>query len=109
LLAVKQVFERPAAFGYRLPKSALYTPYRTRSIPVTSTIPDLSDWALAQGTHLKALKLLNPWLRSDALTIAPGKSYTILIPRDEKAAEALDAAHGIERADSTAAVQDSIE
>lgn len=111
LLAVKQVFERPAAFGYRLPKSTLYTPYRTRSVQVTSSILNLADWALAQGTHLKALKLLNPWLRSDALTVAPGKSYAILVPRDEKAADAIDAANGIEAADSTAvegAVQDSI-
>ena len=43
--------------------------------------------------------------------MAPGKSYAILVPRDEKAANAIDAANGIEVADSTAvegAVQDSI-
>lgn len=110
LLAVKEVFERPAMYGYRLPLSAIYTPYRTRSVVVQSTIPDLAVWARTQGTHLKALKLLNPWLRANALTVAPGKSYSVLVPRDERAGAALDKANGMSAPpDSTAAVQDSIE
>ena len=49
---------------------------------VTSSIPNLADWALEQGINYKILKTLNPWLRAKSLTVSSGKSYAIQLPVD---------------------------
>jgi hypothetical protein len=80
ILAIKHVFEAPAEHGFDLPAEAMYAPYETRSIIVDQTIEDLAAFAIEQGTNLKGLKTLNPWLRDDRLPISTGNSYEILIP-----------------------------
>ena len=80
LLAIKEVFEHPVRYGFDLAPDEVYAPYLVREIEVTKTINDLADFALEQGTNLKALKALNPWLCADFLPISIGNSYTILIP-----------------------------
>lgn len=80
LLAIKHVFEAPAAHGFDLPADALYAPFETRTITVDQTIEDLAHFATSQGTHLKALKTLNPWLTDDRLPISTGNSYDIKLP-----------------------------
>lgn len=80
LLAIKHVFEEPAEHGFDLPADAMYAPYETRTIVVDKTIEDLAAFAIEQGTNLKGLKTLNPWLRDDRLPISTGNSYEILIP-----------------------------
>ena len=47
---------------------------------VKSSIDDLSGFALEQGANLKALKTLNPWLRSGQLTVAANDSIAIELP-----------------------------
>lgn len=82
LLAIKHIFESPADHGFDLPSDALYTPFETRTIVVDETIEDLASFATQQGTHLKALKTLNPWLIDDRLPISVGNSYTIRLPKN---------------------------
>lgn len=81
LLAVKVIFQSPDRYGFALKTEALYEPYATESLLVTESIQDLAVFALSQGTHLKALKTLNPWLRSSRLTVASGDTLTLLKPR----------------------------
>ena len=80
LLAIKAIFEDPESFGFSIQPEALYQPYQTRTVWATSSIDDLSAFALGQGANLKALKTLNPWLRSSALTVAPNDSIAIELP-----------------------------
>jgi hypothetical protein len=80
LLAIKEVFEHPARFGFDLSPEDVYAPYEVRELEVSKTINDLAAFAREQGTNLKALKALNPWLRDDFLPISIGNSYTILLP-----------------------------
>lgn len=80
LLAIKEVFESPLDFGYDIPPTEQYAPYETESLTVSKTISNLAEFAVGQGTSLKALKLLNPWLRDDFLPISTGNSYEILLP-----------------------------
>jgi hypothetical protein len=80
LLAIKQVFEAPAAHGFEMPATAMYEPFDTETIVVDQTIEDLASFARAHGTHLKALKTLNPWLIDDRLPISTGNSYDIQLP-----------------------------
>lgn len=82
LLAIKHVFESPAEHGFDLPPEVLYPPHVTRSMTVEATIEDLAAFAAHHGTHLKALKTLNPWLVDDRLPISQGNQYDILLPAD---------------------------
>lgn len=80
LLAIKEVFEDPARFGFDLADEALYPPFEVREVEVSQTIPNLAEFAREQGTNLKALKALNPWLTDDFLPISAGNSYRIALP-----------------------------
>lgn len=80
LLAIKAIFEDPESFGFSIQADALYQPYATRTVWVKAPIEDLSAFALEQGANLKALKTLNPWLRSSRLTVAVGDSIAIEMP-----------------------------
>jgi hypothetical protein len=80
LLAIKAIFEDPESFGFSIEADALYQPYATRTVWVKAPIEDLSTFALDEGANLKALKTLNPWLRSSRLTVAAGDSIAIEMP-----------------------------
>lgn len=80
LLAIKAIFESPEEFGFAIEEEALYAPYATRTAWVSETVPNLAEFALDSGINLKVLKTLNPWLRSDQLTVAPGDSIAISLP-----------------------------
>ena len=84
ILAVKQLLADPTAYGFMLDESDLYPPYQTVGVKITSSIPNLADWALEQGINYKILKTLNPWLRANSLTVSSGKSYVIQLPVDSK-------------------------
>jgi membrane-bound lytic murein transglycosylase D len=80
LLAIKEVFEDPKRFGFELAADDLYPALATKEVEVDQTISDLSAFAREQGTTLKALKALNPWLTDDFLPISAGNSYRIALP-----------------------------
>jgi len=80
ILAFKYLMENADQFGFKLENEETYQPVQTRSITVDSSIPNLADFAIEQGTNYKTLRLLNPWLRSRALTVKSGKSYIIELP-----------------------------
>lgn len=79
ITAFKVILENPEDFGYSLSQNDLYSMENTYSISVDSTLRDLTDFALSQGTTLKELKRLNPWLRSNSLTATLEKPYTITL------------------------------
>ena len=80
ILAFKQLVGDAQRFGYVVDKTDAYKPYRTREITVTSSIPNLAQWAIDNGTTYRMVKTLNPWLRERKLTVKTGKSYEIAIP-----------------------------
>ena len=80
LLAIKAIFEDPASFGFSIDPEALYAPYVTRTVWAKSSLDDLAQFSKEAGSNLKALKILNPWLRSDRLTVAEGDSVSIEFP-----------------------------
>lgn len=84
ILAIKTIFEKPEVYGYRIAPHLLYAPLKTKSLPVSSSIPDLSAFAKSENISYHTLKELNPWLRSNSLTIkTPGKSYILQLPEKE--------------------------
>ncbi|MGV9011768.1 MAG: lytic transglycosylase domain-containing protein [Flavobacteriales bacterium] len=82
VLAMKAIISDPERYGFHLRQRDLYPPYKTRSVDVSGAVDDLNDFAVRQGTDYKTLKLLNPWLRDNALTNASKKTYTVLLPAE---------------------------
>lgn len=80
ILAIKEIFEHPDKYGFKLKAEHLYHPEPLRHIEVSATIPDLVTFAKEQGSNYKILKRHNPWLRQNRLTVKKGKSYQIALP-----------------------------
>jgi len=82
ILALKEIMENPEKYGYEIPKHHLYKQESLQQMLVEQNIKSLVDFALDQGINYKTLKIHNPWLRSNSLTIKrKGNSYTLLIPQ----------------------------
>ena len=81
ILAFKLITENPKQYGFQISDDGWYQPLDYKTVTVTESITDLAAFAVSQGTNLKMLKYYNPWLRSNTLTISPGNSYVIKLPR----------------------------
>lgn len=79
IMALKLLMENPTAYGFDPSSMELYEPIETRKVEVSESIDDLAVWARENGSNLRMLKVLNPWLISDKLTIA-GSSFIIELP-----------------------------
>ena len=80
ILAFKLLVGEAQKYGYIVGSSDSYKPIKTRTISVSSNIPNLAQFAIDNGTTYRALKQLNPWLRERKLTVKAGKTYEIAIP-----------------------------
>lgn len=80
ILAMKSIFENPQAYGFHISNQDLYPPVPVATLTVNTSIADLSTFAIKNGTTLKMLRELNPWLRKNTLSNPRGKSYSILVP-----------------------------
>lgn len=82
LVAIKEILSRPSDFGFYLEEEDGYPPLDNfKTVEVSSSIPNLGDFALEQGTTYRMLKVFNPWLISSSLKVRPGKTYEIKIPK----------------------------
>lgn len=81
LLAIKEVMNSPEKYGFYISLDNLYYPHEVREITVSADISNLNDFALENGSNLREVKALNPWLRKDYLTVKPGKVYSISLPK----------------------------
>ena len=82
IVAIKTVLENPESFGYYLGESDHYPPLDNyRTVTVKKSIPNLGDFAVAEGTNYRMLKIYNPWLTAGSLPISTGNSYEIRIPQ----------------------------
>jgi hypothetical protein len=82
ILAMKIICENPVKYGFKLASGDLYRPLQTKSLKITGSISDLPGFAREHGISYRMLKELNPWLRSDKLTVRGGKIYEIALPAD---------------------------
>jgi hypothetical protein len=83
LLAIKAIFEAPEQYGFLLEPDMLYDAHEVQEYWVRNSVPDLASYALSRGSNLKELKMLNPWLRKDKLSVTPGDSIRIVLPKIE--------------------------
>lgn len=80
ILTFKYILENADALGYKVTPSDLYNEIPYRIIVVSSSIPNLAQWAIDKGTTYKMLRLMNPWLRGRSLTASAAKTYTLKLP-----------------------------
>lgn len=80
ILAIKEIMEHPAKYGFDISQKHLYKPEPVRYVEVNETIKDLVDFSIAQGTSYKLLKRFNPWLREERLTVKKKRTYKIALP-----------------------------
>lgn len=80
ILAMKSLFSSPKSYGFNISNADLYPTIPTTTVIVNGPIADLNQFAKDNGTNLKILKELNPWLRKNVLTNAKAKTYEIKIP-----------------------------
>jgi hypothetical protein len=81
ILTFKYLMGNSKEMGYMVDDDNGYKAFETRSVTVSSTIPNLAQWALQNGTNYKMLKILNPWMRDRSLKVNSGKSYEVRLPR----------------------------
>ncbi len=63
ILAIKELMSSPSNFGYDIDQVELYKPLTTtRQIEVTEAIPDLTAFAIENGSTYRMLRYLNPWI-----------------------------------------------
>ncbi len=80
IMGYKMFLENPKRYGYRVHRKQLYQPYHYTTVEVSASIPDWSVWATKQGISYAVLRELNPWIRSNKLTVG-NKTYTVRIPK----------------------------
>lgn len=80
ILAFKELFENPKAYGYEIEKKQLYTMPNLKEYKVERSIDDLAAWAIKNNSNYKELKLYNPWLRTNKLPVKKDKTYVITLP-----------------------------
>lgn len=80
IIAIKLVTEKPELFGYFLNANDYYQPVAIKKISIDTTINNLVDFAQQQKVSYKNLKMANPWLMKNKLTVAKNKKYELAIP-----------------------------
>ncbi|XZF15830.1 lytic transglycosylase domain-containing protein [Chitinophagaceae bacterium MMS25-I14] len=80
VLAYKYLISNAKTMGYIVQGQDALQPVKTRVLKVDSTITDLAQWSIANGSSYKMLKLLNPWLRARTLSAVKGKTFEIELP-----------------------------
>jgi len=80
ILALKYILSDPQRFGLMIERDEEYKPLKYRTVEVSSTIDNLEEFAKANNSTYKMLKIFNPWLRAHKLTVKGGKTYEIELP-----------------------------
>lgn len=80
ILAFKHILENSEALGFRIENEELYSDIPHKIIRVNSSISNLAQFAIDNGTTYKILKLMNPWIKGRSLSVTGGKWYEIKIP-----------------------------
>ena len=86
ILAAKMFFEDPTSFGFYVREKDKYPvePKPKETVSVSGPIENLVDFAEEHGIRYATLKGANLWLRDSKLTNRAGKTYEIVMPREDR-------------------------
>jgi len=81
IIAIKEIMKNPESYGFFLDEEDYYASFdNVKEVKVTTSIPSLSDFAKRQGVSFRLLKVYNPWLTGEKLSVV-GKTYNVKIPK----------------------------
>jgi len=81
LIAIKEIMSSPESFGYYIQPNELYPPLDDfYEVVVDSSVSNWSDFAKEKGITYRMLKVYNPWLIDNKLTVKKN-TYQIKVPR----------------------------
>lgn len=81
ILAIKEVMSHPEDFGFFVDPEDLYSPFdNTYNVLIDFTVSDWGRFAHNHGLSYRELKIYNPWLRDNKLTVKKNQ-YLVRIPR----------------------------
>lgn len=84
ILAMREIFSAPKAYGYSLTARQLYQPINYKEVEVSGAVESWSSWAKDYNITFMQLRELNPWIRRKSLTNAAGKTYKVKIPLENE-------------------------
>lgn len=76
ILAIKEIMNSPKKYGYEISEDGFFDWPELELKTVVGPIGDLADFATENGTTLRAIKELNPWIVGDSL---PSGSFKVKI------------------------------
>lgn len=82
ILTFKYLLEHAGELGYVVKANELYEEVPVKNVTVSSSIPNLAQFAINNGTTYKMLRQLNPWIKGKSLTVRGGKTYVLKLPAD---------------------------
>jgi membrane-bound lytic murein transglycosylase D len=80
ILAFKHLLQNAEELGFNLSDEDKYEQVPFRTIAVDSSIKDLTQFAINNGTSYKMIRLMNPWIRGKSLTVSNGNFYQVKLP-----------------------------
>jgi hypothetical protein len=80
IAVMKEIMQHPDRYGIHLMPADLYKPDNIRTTEVNAAIPDIEDWAIANGTTYKWVKIFNPWILNHSLPKPKQTAYEIITP-----------------------------
>lgn len=81
LIAIKEIIGQPQNFGFYVEPSEMYPPIDNYyNVQVDKSVDSWSDFAKNHGTTYRMLKLYNPWLRDNDLTVIKN-TYMVRVPK----------------------------
>ncbi|MCF8449569.1 MAG: lytic transglycosylase domain-containing protein [Taibaiella sp.] len=81
IVALKHLLSNAKKFGMMIEPTEEFKPLKYRTVSVEKSIANLTEFAIANSSSYKMLKIYNPWLRGHKLTVKPGKIYEIQLPQ----------------------------
>ena len=81
ILAFKHLLQNAEDLGFKLSDEEKYEEIPYRTVRIDSSVLDLVQFAISNGTTYKILRLMNPWIRGKSLTVSNGNGYELKLPK----------------------------
>ena len=81
ILAFKHLLQNAEDLGFKLSDEEKYEEIPYRTVRIDSSVSDLVQFAINNGTTYKILRLMNPWIRGKSLTVSNGNAYELKLPK----------------------------
>ena len=83
LMAIKEIMSRPENYGFYMEPQDLYPPLSDYyEVQIEKSVSSWSNFAAEHGISYRVLKIYNPWMRQNKLTVSKNK-YLVRIPRNK--------------------------